>query len=167
MKIIKDGQLSFWFQGFLGTFGMLMLYYVVTFANENKIAGPFILGLLFIISIALVGLSGYSAQARIWKIKSFGNLTFPKDFKNIHESKTLQTLEKVIDNAFLLVAVSILIIPLIYSNSLKPYLEIYIICVTGFVGFVAMIVLFITVKELVRVLKAKKSSLTPSENIEQ
>jgi protein-S-isoprenylcysteine O-methyltransferase Ste14 len=162
MKIIKDGNFTTMIRILIVDTGLVMAADSYYFMAEISDLNTLYIWIIMWFGLLLAAIGGYSSQANTLQIKPFGNLTFPKATltKNITKS-----LEEVLDKMLFSVLLSFFFITVFYSPSLKPYLEIYIACVTVFVGLVALVVIFITIKELIRMYKENKKQNTHHDEI--
>ena len=97
MKIIRDGNLANWVSSLLGFIGGNICLATIKFCPNGSME-QIIYGM---VGLIIVGFATNSDRAITWKIKSFGNLTFPPN-KPGEKTPPESLLEKTIDWSFLI-----------------------------------------------------------------
>lgn len=95
MKIIRNGNLVGWVSSLLGFIGVNIGFYAVVTLPNNSVMQL----LIATLGITIAGFATNSDRAITWKIKSFGNLTFPPN-KPGEKTPPEGLLEKIISWAF-------------------------------------------------------------------
>lgn len=102
MKIIRNGNFTSVIQALLIIIGISLIFIPIYFENELTLS-RYTKMFLLLFGLVVAAFGGYSAKAELYRLRPFGDLTWPKDKpgeKSKEESKTEKFLDGMMTALF-------------------------------------------------------------------
>lgn len=123
MKIIKNGNFTSVVQALLIIIGIGLIFVPIYSYEYTRIPKDLIL-LISFVGLGVAALGGYSAKAELYRLRPFGDLTWPKDNpgeKSKEESRTEKFLDGMLTALFTVVFIGAVLYlsldPKVWENS--------------------------------------------------
>jgi len=111
MKVIKNGNFTSVVRALLIIIGVSLIFVPIYFEYDLNLSGYTAIFLL-LFGLVVAALGGYSAKAELYRLRPFGDLTWPKDKpgeKSKEESRTEKFLDGMLTALFTVVFIGVVL----------------------------------------------------------